>query len=69
MMTEREARLSDVLDRIGRFAECYELVSESRAGPENVGSALCITLGRYARRVLDEVFPAKALVEQPVVDK
>jgi hypothetical protein len=64
-MTEREARFRDALDRIARFAECYELVSESSVRPENVGSALCVTLGRYARRVLNEEFPTKALVEKP----
>jgi hypothetical protein len=55
-MSAREARLADALDRIARFAEAYEEVSDSRNPiiQENVGFALCITLGRYARRILDE---------------
>ncbi len=52
--TTRAARLADALDRIARFSEAYELVTEERSHKgENVGSALCVTLGHYARKVLD----------------
>jgi hypothetical protein len=52
--TTKEARLADALDRIARFSEAYELATEERSyKAENVGSALCITLGHYARKVLD----------------
>ena len=51
----REARLADAIDRIARFAEAYEAVSERNPQrQENVGSALCITLGHYARQKLTE---------------
>ena len=51
--TTRESRLADALDRIARFAEAYERVTKERSHKhENVGSALCITLGHYAQKVL-----------------
>jgi hypothetical protein len=50
------SRYKDALDRIARFAEAYEEVSNAKPDlKENVGSALCVTLGRYARKVLAEI--------------
>ena len=54
-MDQHLARYRDALERMPQFAEAYEAATEEKPfRDENVGWALCITLGRYARKILAE---------------
>ena len=53
--TTREIHFADALDRIARFGEAYEAATD-KLGHDGLcaGPALAVTMGRYARKVLNE---------------